>query len=201
MFDNLKQLQGKYEKDLADYRGQQDRRTQVVGTLVTASFFGGLGLLLLVTMLGLMKVVSGFRLWMPAIGSIVCCLILGAVLMDPSRLGSGDAAVTGFSPYQAPPADPPPEAKDETEKHDGDRPKIPEKPFVFHEYAHPSMSAATGGGRKATETLYWHPCLSTGPDGRAEVRFVVPPQPGRFRVLVEAHGEGRIGSLALEFTL
>ena len=63
MLDNLGDLRASYEEDIAQYRA---KRTWTLNTLVTLSFFGGLGLTLLVTMLALLKVASGVRLWGPA---------------------------------------------------------------------------------------------------------------------------------------
>ena len=48
MFDNLGQIRSNYEKSLLDY---QAGRTEALNTLTTASFFGGLGLVVLVAML------------------------------------------------------------------------------------------------------------------------------------------------------
>ena len=86
MFDNLARIRSNYEKSLTDYRAD---RTQVLDTLTTASFFGGLGLVLLVAMLGMMRIVSGIHLWVAAIGATTCCLIIGAILTDPGRLATG----------------------------------------------------------------------------------------------------------------
>lgn len=40
----------------------------------------------------------------------------------------------------------------------------------------------------------WAPALMTDHDGRATVRFRLPLRPATYRVLVDAHGNGRIGS-------
>ena len=92
MFDNLAQIRSNYEKSLADYQAD---RTKTLNTLTTASFFGGLGLVLLVAMLGLMRIVSGMHLWVAAIGATTCCLIIGAILMDPGRLATGQDVAVG----------------------------------------------------------------------------------------------------------
>jgi len=101
MYDNIDQLRSNYEKSLADYEAD---RTPALNTLTAASFFGGLGLVLLVAMLGVMRIVSGVHLWIPAVGATTCCLILGAILMDPERQTSGRGAVVAFLPYQTPKA-------------------------------------------------------------------------------------------------
>ena len=43
------------------------------------------------------------HLWISAIGATTCCLIIGAILMDPGRLTPEGDAVVRFSSY-APPA-------------------------------------------------------------------------------------------------
>lgn len=99
MFDNLDQIRANYKKSLADYHAD---RTQALNTLTTASFFGGLGLVLLVAMLGLLRIVSGMHLWIAAVGATTCCLILGAILMDPSRPATGQDLAVEFASYSAP---------------------------------------------------------------------------------------------------
>ena len=99
MSDNLTQIRSNYEKSLADYQAD---RTKALSTLTTASFFGGLGLVLLVAMLGLMRIVSGLHLWVAAIGATTCCLIIGAILMDPGRLATRQDVAAAFSSYQSP---------------------------------------------------------------------------------------------------
>jgi len=103
MFDNLKQLRSNYDLSLAEYR---EHRTRMLITLTTVSFFGGLGLVLLVAMLGLLRIVWGIHLWMPAVGVTICCLIVGAILMDPSRLKPGHDGAVAFVPFHVPPPEP-----------------------------------------------------------------------------------------------
>ena len=66
MFDNLNQIRSRYGESLAEYRAGQ---TKMLNTVTIASFFGGLGLVLLVAMLGLMRIVSGIHFWIPAVGA------------------------------------------------------------------------------------------------------------------------------------
>jgi len=100
MFDNLDQLKTRYQESLDDYRAD---RTQPLRTLTTVSFFAGMGLVLLVAMLGLLKVVQGVHLWVPAVGVTICCLIIGAILMDPSRLTSGPNGAVAFRTFSLEP--------------------------------------------------------------------------------------------------
>ncbi len=99
MYDNIEQLRANYKKCLADYQAD---RTRALNTLTAASFFGGLGLVLLVAMLGVMRIVSGMHLWVSAIGATTCCLIIGAILMDPGHLTPGQNASVAFLSYHAP---------------------------------------------------------------------------------------------------
>ena len=78
--DNIEQIRSNYERSLADYQAD---RVNTLNMLTTGSFLGGLGLVLLVAMLGLLRIVSGMHLWIPAVGATACCLIIGAILMDP----------------------------------------------------------------------------------------------------------------------
>ena len=95
LYDNLDQLRAKYEKCFTDYQAD---RAPALNTLTTVSFFGGLGLVLLVVMLGLMRIISGMHLWISAIGAATCCLIIGAILMDPGRLAPRGTRSCDFLP-------------------------------------------------------------------------------------------------------
>ena len=101
MFDNLKEIQSKYQESLDAYQAD---RTNALNTLTTVSFFAGLGLVLLVAMLGLLRIVSGAHLWVSAIGATGCSLIIGVILMDPARLGTDGEVAVAFLPFNmAPP--------------------------------------------------------------------------------------------------
>lgn len=168
MFDNLNQIYAQYETRLADYQAD---RSNALGLLVTVSFLGGLGLALLVAMLGSLRIVSGMHLWIPAVGATICCLITGAILTDPDRLATGDGPPAAFMPYHAPAAKAEPS---------GGRP--------------PSPPEAGQPGGNVPETPYWRPMLVTGADGKASISFELPPAATRFRVMVDAYGDGRIGA-------
>ncbi len=166
MFDNLGELRAKYETSLAEYRAD---RTKVLSTLTTVSFFAGLGLVLLVAMLGLLKVVSGVQLWVPAVGVTTCCLVIGMILMDPDRLKSGGDAAVPFLPFHMAPPEVTEAAGPYKELHEEQ--KLPK-----------------------TETSFWHPMLLAGEDGKAHISFDLPDSISTFRIRVDAHGAGRIGS-------
>lgn len=99
VLDNLGQLRAEYEKNLASYRAE---RTKALNTLTTLSFFGGLGLVLLVAMLAALKVVSGIRLWVPAFAAAIACLLVGATLMNPDRFQPGLGAAVAYVPFRGP---------------------------------------------------------------------------------------------------
>jgi alpha-2-macroglobulin-like protein len=86
--DNLGRIREDYESKLAAYYAD---RSQVLYTVVTISFLGAWGLLLLVFMLGLLRIVRGAAFWLPVLGMIVCCTITEALLVNPLRF-SGDIA-------------------------------------------------------------------------------------------------------------
>jgi hypothetical protein len=198
MFDNIGRIRDDYEKRLVEYRAD---RTKALNTLTTASFFGGLGLVLLVAMLGLMRIVSGMHLWIPAIGATTCCLIVGAILMDPGRLTPGPDVAVAFSPYHATtaqPAAPAPQAvpgrREAPEKTSKDEQVGDDSlPCIVRQYAHQHV-AGQPGASDLTETLFWHPLLIAGPDGKASISFELSDAATTFRVLADAHGDGRIGS-------
>lgn len=108
MFDNLREIQSSYQKDLAAYQAGRDR---TLDTLTTLSLFGVLGLWLLVVMLGLLKVVSGVHFWVPAVVVTICCLVIGLILTDPAGVHAGPTIAVAFAPFNVEP----PDAKQATE--------------------------------------------------------------------------------------
>ncbi|PHR88678.1 MAG: hypothetical protein COA78_36270 [Blastopirellula sp.] len=50
------------------------------------------------------------------------------------------------------------------------------------------------GASKSPETIYWHPFLETGKAGKATFSFLLPPEPGKYRISIDAHANGRLGS-------
>ena len=173
MSDNLAQIRTNYEKSLADYQAD---RTKALSTLTTASFFGGLGLVLLVAMLGLMRIVSGLHLWVAAIGATTCCLIIGAILMDPGRSATRQDVAVAFSPYSR-------RLRNRTTRRKAGWDKRSDSPTT------PSR-----GSDRVVETPFWNPLLIAGPDGKASIGFKLPDAAGAFRVTVDAHCDGRLGA-------
>jgi hypothetical protein len=316
IFDNLQKIQPSYQKDLAAYQAEWDRG---MDALLALSFFVGLGFLLLIAMLGLLKVVWGVHFWVPAVGVTVCCLLIGVVLLDPVRLRSGPRTAVAFAPFHVQP----PEARDGDtrarqsiadssvnrrgqeaegvfandelkrrnmlgavnfnwregldvwrdgllrfddpravlleETFDADyaymfrggiaadrlmplpgvggkdldpRPEFDLKQlaeldrqlyareeeldiagggelrlrredlaksleryrFTVRQYAHKHVPGPPGVRTDFTETVFWHPMLLADADGRAEIAFDLSDSTGIFRLRVDAHGDGRIGS-------
>jgi anti-sigma factor RsiW len=102
VFDNLSAIRAKYEQSLQAYHTDQAQRFHVLTTL---SFFGGFALVLFVGMLAILNIISGVRVWVPALGAALCCLIVGAVLMNPDRLQPGMQAAVAFMPYHVTPTE------------------------------------------------------------------------------------------------
>jgi hypothetical protein len=100
VFDNLVELQQRYRENLATYRAN---RTRTSNTLTTLSFFGGVGLVILVAMLNLLGVASGARLWATAIAAASACLIVGGFLMDPGRWKSPPEGAVPYVPFDTAP--------------------------------------------------------------------------------------------------
>ncbi|NQU22661.1 MAG: hypothetical protein HQ567_15400, partial [Candidatus Nealsonbacteria bacterium] len=109
MYDNLETIRSKYEESLSDYQG---RREGILNALITVGFVVGLGLVLLVVMLGLLKVVSGVRLWVPAVGVTVCCAIIGVILIEPAWRGSDAELVVAFKQFDMAPPEISPETSE-----------------------------------------------------------------------------------------
>ncbi len=190
VFDNLNQIRSRYEQDLAKYRVGQ---TNVLNTVTIAGFFAGLGLALLVAMLGLMRIVSGVHLWIPVVGVTTSCLFLGAIVLDLSRLATGQETVVAFSSYHAPipkagKADSPVRPqRDATAAANGQADRLP-----VRAYAHQHVAGKPGGQRDLVKTLFWNPLLVAGPDGKASIHFELSDVQTTFRLMINAHGDGRL---------
>lgn len=180
VFDNLGLLRSKYEESLTEYR---TNRTQALNTLIVMSFFGGLALALLVTMLALLKIVWGSRLWLPTIVATVCCIVVSAVSMDPSRVMSVDRVAVAFTPYGFPAATPAVSTPVEPAV-------LHLKPFAMGEYPGAVRGNKDDGQRGA---IAWHPLVVAGLDGRAQVTFTAPAEGEPFQIVARAQGDGRLG--------
>lgn len=45
------------------------------------------------------------------------------------------------------------------------------------------------------EPILWKPRLTTNPNGQLNIPVQLPQQPGRYRLLIDAHGSGRLGTV------
>ncbi len=197
LFDNLDELRAQYEATLSEYRA---KRTHVVNALIMLSFFGGLALALLVTMLALLRIVWGSRLWLPTVVAVVCCVVVTAVSYEPSRMKPVEAAAVGFAP-SVPQPDAEPKERDRSQpvpadsklrslaeklgKTEGDAEKLKSDRFVVRQYT------STG------KPLAWYPLLTAGADGRVTLPGLAPSAGEALRLVIDAHGDGRIESCEL----
>ncbi|MBN1394987.1 MAG: hypothetical protein JW959_08185 [Pirellulales bacterium] len=173
--DNLERIKADYENSTAEY---QSNLSGTLNTLTAASFFGGLGLVVLVMMLGLMRLVSGIHFWASAVAATTCCCILGAILMDP---GPAMEDYDGVAPYASYTAQP--------------------ETIIDGDYSRPSGAVSRPAEDEADKTVYWNPLLAADGDGRATMRFDLPETPGTCFITVEAHGNGRIGAAREKITV
>jgi len=97
MFDNLNQIRAVHEKNLSDFQAD---RVEFLNVLITGSILSGMGLIVLVAMMGLMRILSGLFVWIPALGAAACCLTVGTILLTPEPLSSGPEAIAAFACYQ-----------------------------------------------------------------------------------------------------
>jgi hypothetical protein len=69
-----------------------------------------------------------------------------------------------------------------------------QRPFEIREYAfEPSDSI------DAARTLLWRPLIVLDDKGAAKLAFSLPKVEGRYLIAIDAHGDGRLGSLRAEF--
>lgn len=66
--------------------------------------------------------------------------------------------------------------------------------FPIREYAHRHVSTRDDMREDFTETLYWQPLLITNSQGKASIQFELSDSVTTFRVMADAHSNGRIGS-------
>jgi len=98
MSDNLDRIRADYKKSLAAYHTD---RTQILYTVITVSFVAACGLLLMVLMLGLLRIIRGASLWLPVLGTIGSCTLIGALLTDPQRFAGENEQAVPFLSYHA----------------------------------------------------------------------------------------------------
>jgi hypothetical protein len=209
LFDNLSDLRQQYEATLSDYRA---KRTYVVNALIMLSFFGGLALALLVTMLALMRIVWGSQLWLPTVVAMVCCAVVTAVSNEPSRMKPVEATAVEFAPClpsaeaeggrgdAAGAATKPAESKlqrlAERLNREADPEELKSDRFVVRQYVSPGGDGS-GDGRAGGRPLAWYPLLVAGPDGRVTLPGLAPVAGKTLRLLIDAQSNGRLESCEL----
>jgi hypothetical protein len=192
MSDNLGQLQAKYEEKLTEYRGKQ---TRPLDALITLSFFGSLGLALGIMILGLLSGLSGARLWVPALLAAASCAVGGGVVRNPSWHESVDSAAVAFTSFCRPACEA--ASAENGAKPSGQAKFGPSARPAAGEHAWHRPPASSAAQNERPEVLYWNPLLVAGRDGSAKIHFDLPEGAEGYWVLVEAHGEGRLGSAAM----
>ncbi len=60
-------------------------------------------------------------------------------------------------------------------------------------FSRENLSGVSPAPTSVPVTLFWNPRLLTDANGQATIRFQMPPQGGRYRVVVDAHADGRMG--------
>ncbi|MDY0166340.1 MAG: hypothetical protein RBS80_07340 [Thermoguttaceae bacterium] len=187
VLDNLQPLRQEYQQAIQQYRRD---RTRTLNLLTTLSFFGGFGLVLAVAMLGLLGVVSGLRLWIPACGTALCCLLIGAILLAPLRGDDRSEIATAYLSFHG---SLPREEEDASEK------PVPESatasPLAIRRYSYGAEDVTPPDGSQWGGTLFWNPLLMVGEDGRAEIQFHLPDATEEICLRIEAHGAGRVGAV------
>ncbi len=188
VLDNLQPLRQKYQDVLDQYRRD---RTRARNTLTTLSFFGGLGLVFAVAMLGLLDVVGGLRLWIPAAGTAVCCLLIGAILLAPLRGDAPHEGDTAFQSFHGPslPDAPPPPVVDPAIGH------VERPTEAAHQFAYEHGMDEAGDWGETGGLLFWDPFVVVGDDGLAEVHFDLPDSTSAICLRADAHNAGRLGTL------
>jgi hypothetical protein len=69
-------------------------------------------------------------------------------------------------------------------------------PFYYRREFAPLLgrAATVAPGKYGPETLFWNPLMVAGADGRIDIEFDLPRAASKYRVLVEGHVDGRLGS-------
>jgi hypothetical protein len=211
VFDNLSELRTQYEAALSEYRA---KGTRVLNALIMLSFFDGLALTLFVSMLALLRIVGGSRLWWPAAIAMISCVVVTGVSNEPSRMKAVEAAAVAFTPTalvadvrpNAPiskaPAKPEPERSDSVLRNlavkllageDSEAVKAARFP-VLH-YVQPGPCAASGAD--GVKPLAWYPLLISDAAGRVTLQGFSPDGGQPVRLFIDAQGDGRIESCEL----
>ncbi|MCC9606549.1 hypothetical protein LOC68_17300 [Blastopirellula sp. JC732] len=78
------------------------------------------------------------------------------------------------------------------------------KDFYYRAYAYGDADKRDNDGLRgpepAPETIYWAPLVQTDVSGAATLTFQLPKEPGKYRITIDAVGDGRIGSVRESFS-
>ena len=195
VLDNLAQLKTEYQDRLDSYR---KHRTRVLNTLITLIIFGGVGLVLFVSMANLLNIPCGLRLWVPTLATAAICLTVGLELLHPER-HVGPAQGVAFASYQHPVS------------------QAVGRPAGRHSPPHAPAPATTAGpsatgtesaqpsgagqpiAKAARHAPFWNPTIPTDARGKAVIVLDRLTGGAGVRLLVEAYSpSGRLGALELE---
>ena len=179
MLDNLAALKRRAGEQPA---GGAARNRLAADILLALVVLGGAGLLVLVAMLSLLRIASGIRLWTPTILAAAASLFVGLLLVGP---GQAPMRAVAFLPYQA--EKPGESLADKTDPRE-------DSGQATRQVADDSSMIAAEPQPKPTGWEYWSPLLRTDEQGRATVELDLPASLARARVVIDAHGAGRIGS-------
>jgi hypothetical protein len=206
VYDNFNDLRNQYDYLLSEYRA---RRTQTVNALVMLSFFGGLALAALVTMLILLRILWGGLLWLPVLGTVICCALVTVVSIAFSHMQTEEIATVGFANFTqpapaiatSPTATPAPDGPlhrlaEKLAKFGADAEELKADRFPVQQYT--SLSTSNSATHESSDKpVAWYPLLTTGPDGRVAVPAISAAAAKGLRLLIEAHGDGRLESCEL----
>lgn len=167
LFDNLPVLAQKFQESRRSHQGVGREGLNVAATV---SFFGAAGLLLLATMLTLMGVAAGLRVWVPAVIAAAAGCLVGVALINPEGRVVGPDGAVFFAPFCLTP--------------DGHRQPVNA----------PLVPSGTQTAAPQPHPPYWYPAVATDSRGQARIRLRLPDSPGGYRLRVDAHGGGRLGS-------
>lgn len=199
VWDNLADLQQQHQESLDRYRRS---RTRALNALTTLSFFAGMALVTAVAMLGMLGVINGPRLWLPSVAVAVCCLLIGALLLDPLAVAGRAGRAVPFMGYHPSTSDNGREEAGDLNRggssDGGNQPA--EAPRPPSDAPDPAAEAATEPG-ETVATGGWLPLVVCDEQGRASVRLRTPDDLGKYRLKVDAQGQGRLGSISVPITV
>jgi len=185
VFDNLLDLTERYRDRLKEYR---TARTHTLSLLAILSFFGGAALLLLATLLSILGIAAGLRIWIPAVLATAGCLAYSTVLISPEMLHPVHEDAVPYTPFQVSPEAPSP-AKEGSDASEARGPK--------------SSSSASDASRDVSPSGDPYTSWGSG-SANKDGHMTIPlhfPKPGTYQIRVDVWGSGRVGSAEIRSTI